>query len=274
MMHSPTALIVAFVSCSLLASGADDPKPNSLDRELDREFQQVVVPFLKANCQECHNADKPKGGLDLSEYQSTASAGRDFRRWDLVRDQIHSKTMPPEKSKHQPTNEERKAVENWIRAVRKDVAKRTAGDPGLVPARRLSNAEYDNTIRDLTGVDLRPTKEFPVDPANEQGFDNSAESLTMSPALVKKYLQAARRVADHVVLKPDGFAFAEYPVLADTDRDKYCVREVMAFYKRQKTDLALYFEAAWQLRYCRELGNRYDTAEIISRRLGIKPPNT
>ena len=63
---------------------------------------------------------------------------------------------------------------------------------GIVLARRLSNAEYDYTIRDLTGVDIRPTREFPVDPANEAGFDNSAESLAMSPALVKKYLEAAR----------------------------------------------------------------------------------
>ena len=68
-------------------------------------------------------------------------------------------------------------------------------------ARRLSNAEYDYTIRDLTGVDIRPTREFPVDPANEAGFDNSGESLAMSPALVKKYLDAARRVADHIVLQ-------------------------------------------------------------------------
>jgi hypothetical protein len=59
-----------------------------------------------------------------------------------------------------------------------------------VLARRLSNAEYDYTIRDLTGVDIRPTREFPVDPANQAGFDNSGESLAMSPALVKKYLDA------------------------------------------------------------------------------------
>ena len=53
-------------------------------------------------------------------------------------------------------------------------------------ARRLSNAEYNYTIRDLTGVDLRPTREFPVDPANPAGFDNSGESLAMSPALLNE----------------------------------------------------------------------------------------
>ena len=71
-------------------------------------------------------------------------------------------------------------------------------------ARRLSNSEYNNTIRDLTGEDIRPAREFPVDPANTAGFDNSGESLSMSSALLNKYLQAARDVADHMVLTPDG----------------------------------------------------------------------
>src|SRR5205085_3801886 len=129
---------------------------------------------------------------------------------------------PPERAKEHPPAERRREVVAWIRAVRASEAKRTAGDPGPVPARRLSNAEYDYTVRDLTGVDIRPAQEFPVDPANEAGFDNSGESLTMSPALLKKYLEAARRVADHLVLKPEGFAFAPFPVVADTDRDKFC----------------------------------------------------
>src|SRR5207244_7272568 len=104
-----------------------------------------------------------------------------------------------------PKPHERRAVLECLHELREQEAQRHAGDPGVVLARRLSNAEFDYTIRDLTGVDIRPTREFPVDPANEAGFDNSGESLTMSPALVKKYLEAARRVADHLVLKPGGF---------------------------------------------------------------------
>jgi hypothetical protein len=95
-------------------------------------------------------------------------------------------------------------------------------------------------------VDIRPTKDFPVDPANEAGFDNSAESLSTSPALVKKYLEAARRVADHLALTPDGFVFAPHPVIADTDRDKFCVNRIVGFYKRQPTASADYFLAAWR----------------------------
>src|SRR5437763_204960 len=115
-------------------------------------------------------------------------------------------------------------------------------------ARRLSNAEYDYTIRDLTGIDIRPAREFPVDPANQAGFDNTGESLTMSPALLKKYLAAARHVADHVVFKPEGFVFAPHPIVTETDRDKYCVQRIIDFYQRHPIDYADYFLAAWKYR--------------------------
>ena len=129
----------------------------------------------------------------------------------------------------------------WIDAVLKNEARKNAGDPGPVLARRLSNAEYNYTIRDLTGVDIRPTREFPVDPANPAGFDNSGESLAMSPALLNKYLQAAREVANHLVLKPNGLAFAPHLMLVETDRDKYCVSQIVDFYQRQATDYTDYF---------------------------------
>src|SRR6185436_8637876 len=118
--------------------------------------------------------------------------------------------MPPSQSKQQPDAAERQSVVAWIETVSVEDARRHPNDPGIVLARRLSNAEYDYTIHDLTGVDIRPTKEFPVDPANQAGFDNSGESLAMSPALLQKYLDGARKVADHMYLTPEGFEFAPH----------------------------------------------------------------
>src|SRR5262249_4777256 len=139
-------------------------------------------------------------------------------QWQRVLERLRAQEMPPEEAPRQPDSAERAAVVAWIRDLRDRDAQRNAGDPGPVLARRLSNAEVDYTIRDLTGVDIHPTREFPVDPANEAGFDNSGESLAMSPALLKKYLAAARLIADHVVLKPEGFVFAPHPAVTDTDR--------------------------------------------------------
>src|SRR5439155_24294459 len=104
---------------------------------------------------------------------------------------------------------------------------------------------------------------------NEAGFDNSAESLAMSPALVDKYLEAARKVSEHLVLELDGFTFAPYPVVAETDRDKYSVRRIIDFYKRQRTDCADYFHAAWRYRHRAALGRPNATLADVATDAGI-----
>ena len=174
--------------------------------------------------------------------------------------------MPPSRRSSRP-NSARQEVIDWIPATWKTEARRRDGDPGVVLARRLSNAEYDYTIRDLTGVDIRPAREFPVDPANQAGFDNSGESLAMSPALLTKYLLAARKVADHMFLNPEGFDFAPHPMLVETDRDNYCIQQIVDFYDRQNTDYADYFRAAWTYKHRAALGKPKATlADIAAQR--------
>jgi hypothetical protein len=222
--------------------------PAQTESSLERRFATQVRPFLERYCYSCHGPKKPKARLDLSGDATVAAVAGHLSRWERVWERLQAQEMPPEEAPRRPSADERAAVVAWLRDLRDREARRNAGDPGPVPARRLSNAEFDYTIRDLTGVDIRPTREFPVDPANQAGFDNSAESLAMSPALLKKYLAAARLVADHVVLKPQGFVFAPHPVVTDTDRDKYCVHRIIDFYKRHEVDYADYFLAAWKYR--------------------------
>ena len=184
------------------ASGADTPaktRPAAQPRTtLEQQFAGTVRPFLQTYCVSCHGKEKPQAQLDLTAYANMDVGGAGLLRtgrscWrSWPRSRCRRRT-----SASSPRPQQREAVIAWIRAVRQYEAQRNAGDPGPVLARRLSNAEYDYTIRDLTGVDLRPTREFPVDPANQEGFDNSGESLTLSPALMKKYVQAAKEIADH-----------------------------------------------------------------------------
>jgi hypothetical protein len=254
----------------LFALGSAAIAIQAADTGLDRQFAETVRPFVAKYCVGCHSGSNPAGQLDLRAYSSYADVVRDYQRWDAVRQRLAAGTMPP-KPVPPPPDAARQAVAGWIAAMRAAETHRNAGDPGPVLARRLSNAEYDYTIRDLTGVDMRPAREFPVDPANPEGFDNSGESLAMSPALLNKYLQAAREVGNHMVLTPDGFDFAPYPMLVETDREKYAIQRIVDFYQSQPTDFADYFQAAWRFKNRGALGKPRATLASIAAESKLSP---
>jgi Protein of unknown function (DUF1592)/Protein of unknown function (DUF1588)/Protein of unknown function (DUF1587)/Protein of unknown function (DUF1585)/Protein of unknown function (DUF1595) len=212
---------------------------------INQQFEQTVRPFVGKYCVACHSGKMAPAQFDLKSYTNVDMVADDFPRWALLAERLKNQEMPPKPMPPPPAAEAQQVID-WVAAVRAAEIKKAAGDPGIVMARRLSNAEYDYTIRDLTGQDMHVAKQFPVDPANQAGFDNSGESLTMSPALLNKYLKAAREVADHAVLKPDGIDFAPYPMLVETDREKYAIQRIVNFYFAQPTNYADYFEAAWR----------------------------
>ncbi|HZL57333.1 MAG TPA: DUF1587 domain-containing protein, partial [Bryobacteraceae bacterium] len=238
--------------------------------DLDRKFTQTVQPFVGKYCAGCHSGTIPAGSLDLRSYSSVEAVVKDYPRWETVVSKLSAKQMPPAQMP-QPPDADRRQVIDWIKAVKANELRKNAGDPGAVLARRLSNSEYNYTIRDLTGVDIRPAREFPVDPANQAGFDNSGESLTMSPALLKKYLQAAREVGDHMVLTPEGFDFAPYPMLVETDREKFAIQRIVNFYKSQPTDYADYFQAAWRYKHRAALGKTTATLASVAADAKVSP---
>src|SRR5438045_3363945 len=138
--------------------------------------------------------------------------------------------MPP-KDKPQPGSEQRELLLTWANGVLDEIALSRAGDPGPVVLRRLSNAEYTYTIRDLTGVtSFDPAKEFPADSASGEGFMNVGNSLVMSPPLLTKYLDAAKNIASHAVLLPDGIRFS--PSTSQRDWTEEKLAAIRAFYAR------------------------------------------
>ena len=239
-------LVVILLACISTSAFADSPA-------LQKQFDETVKPFVGKYCVACHSGTQPTAQFDLKSYNTVDQVKDEFPRWSLLADRLTAHEMPP-KQMPQPSAEAAQQVIDWVHAVRAEEIKRLGGDPGTVLARRLSNAEYNYTIRDLTGQDMELTRQFPVDPANTAGFDNSGESLTMSPALLNKYLQAARQVADHVVLKPDTIDFAPHLMQVESDHDKYAIQRIIAFYQAQPTQFSDYFQAAWRYRYRAQLG--------------------
>ena len=73
--------------------------------------------------------------------------------------------------------------------------RRRTPNPGRVPVHRLNRAEYANAIRDLLGLEIDSRGVLPADDSDQEGFDNVASVLTVSPALLENYLSAARMIS-------------------------------------------------------------------------------
>ena len=168
----------------------------------------AAQPLLARYCLDCHSGDSVEAEVDLSFTHDAATLGKHAKLMQRVEDMVTSGQMPPPES-GQPTDEERRVLADWLRAFLAAEARAHAGDPGRVVLRRLNNAEYTHTIRDLTGVaSLDPVKEFPADGGAGEGFTNTGQSLVMSPSLATKYLDAAKGIAAHAVLLPHGLRFS------------------------------------------------------------------
>ena len=195
---------------------------------LDASYKGEILPLLESKCLNCHDEENAKGELDLERIVDLATVRRDPGIWQQVVDQIEMGEMPP-KDKAQFTAGQKRTLLGWVKNYLRAEAVANAGDPGPVLLRRLTNAEYAYSIRDLTGVtELNPTEGFPVDSAAGEGFTNTGAALVMSPALLEKYLAAGRNVARHAVLLPDGFRFS--PKTSKRDWSDEIVGRIREFY--------------------------------------------
>ncbi len=183
------------------ATASAEPAPPSLAAPAeDPTFQKQILPFLQTYCLGCHNSTKAAGGLTLEGYQNEAHARKDRKTWATVEHALAAGEMPPKK-KPQPTKEERAFVVSWIENTLTKIDCTGPQDPGRVTLRRLNRAEYNNTIRDLCGVDFKPADDFPSDDVG-YGFDNIADVLSFQPILLEKYLTAADKILEEALPPP------------------------------------------------------------------------
>jgi hypothetical protein len=172
----------------------------------DGQFAKEARPFLNKFCVGCHNAEKKRGDLDLARFEKDADVGMAGEVWAEVSARVLAHEMPPE-GKKQPSIEQRRQFVRWARSVAKktDDCKQLASDrtmnfyKGHVMSRRLSRNEYNNSVRDLFGLDLRPADRFPSDGSGGEGFDNNGDALFTSAIHVEKYLDAAEYVLSTVL---------------------------------------------------------------------------
>jgi hypothetical protein len=193
-----------------------------------------IQPLLGKYCLGCHATARPTGDIDLEKLLARGVSGSDVRLWQKLAEQIRLGEMPP-KGLPRPTDPEKTRILDWVDGALRAEAVAHAGDPGPVVLRRLNNAEYTFTIRDLTGVPtLDPAREFPADGAAGEGFTNTGNALVMSPSLVSKYLDAAKLVAKHMVPLPGGIRFSRYTSPRDWTNET--LDEIRSFYRKFTED--------------------------------------
>ena len=192
--------ISVFLLFAPLAIGDDRDQSEPAHKDASNSWKNNGWPLIKKFCIECHNADYQEAEVDLSNLARLDSNDPLDSSMQRVLEMVRFGAMPPEDAEL-PTDAERKqmvtALDNALYAVTCDLRPR----PGKVTARRLNRAEYNNTIRDLFGMDLRPADGFPSDEVGA-GFDNNGDVLSLSPMQIEKYLDAAERVADKVIIDP------------------------------------------------------------------------
>lgn len=193
-------LLVGLAASVLLATAASlqAAEPDKAAVGLaEMSYQAAIEPLLKKYCQECHGPKKQEAKLGFHKYADEAAVMRDAKVWEGVLEMLEFGAMPPE-DKPQPTSAERTLLVAWLKEKLFQVDCELVNDPGRVTIRRLNKVEYNNTIRDLLGVDIEPAKDFPSDDVGE-GFDNIGDVLSLPPLLFEKYMNAAERIADEAI---------------------------------------------------------------------------
>ncbi len=202
----PTGLVVsaATTSHSGKARHATASSAESADT-----FETNVAPVVKKYCIGCHSGASAQAGVVLTREHDSAGVLSSRKRWEDVSRNVADRHMPPP-GMPAPTDAEREKLTRCIDGVFTS-ADCKLNDPGRVTLRRLNRAEYDNTIRDLFGVetirlsngqDGKPADDFPSDDVG-YGFDNIGDVLSISPLLMEKYLNAAERITQRAILTPE-----------------------------------------------------------------------
>jgi hypothetical protein len=166
-------------------------------------FAEHAAPFLARHCRGCHSRERARGGIVL-EAQPEA----DPALWRRAAAAVQAGRMPPP-GRPRPEPAETDLFGLWL-------ADALSGEDRAARAhsRRLNRSEYNNTIRDLLGIQFCPADDFPADDTSD-GFDTSAGVLSVSPTLIEKYLHAAEQVVESAANDPQVWRRLSTPPVED-----------------------------------------------------------
>ena len=183
---------VILFAMTVAVSIAELPKALGQAHSLKSELQ----PLLTAHCIDCHAGKDAEGHFDLTDLGDDLSDRETARRWVLVHDRMVKGEMPPQGEPQIATAKKSAAIKTLSTVLmRADRARSN------VVLRRLNRTEYEATIRELFGIEVRVKNMLPLDTPTD-GFDNVGEGLAVSAEAMQAYLRAADATLDAVFGPP------------------------------------------------------------------------
>lgn len=198
LMHSVPMMPVRLLIALTLIVGSSSAFAADETVALGNRFTGEAVPFVTKHCLKCHGEKEPMADLSLAKDLDAKSLVIRRSVWESVVGMIETGQMPPQ-DQPKPDPAEVDRFLTLVRAIFDDSDRNAKPDPGRVTVRRLNRVEYNNTIRDLVGVDFNPAEDFPSDDIGH-GFDNIGDVLTLSPVLMERYLSAAESIVNRAIV--------------------------------------------------------------------------
>ncbi len=188
-----------------LACCAEDPARRTVTSPVTAT--SALSDQVTQSCLDCHAGDDAEARLDLEGMLGEPLAGH-LSDWRKVLRVVRDGSMPPQEAA-ELSEAGRTAFVNEMRALVTRTAQQHARDPGPTVVRRLTSAEFDYCLEDLTGLQLGLGNQFVSDSVGGSGFTNSASAQFLQDAMLERYLEAAKTVANHAMIGAGPLHFYE-----------------------------------------------------------------
>ena len=190
-MQAARLALLSLALAALVSAAAEPVRLDAVAAVAHQAPDSDLRAFVSTYCTTCHNDRLRTGGLTLAAPE-LADPITHPELWEKVLHKLSTGQMPPPRQPRPDPANLRRIVTQISGTL--DRAAEMHPDPGRVGAHRLNRTEYGNAVRDLLAVNIDTATLLLQDEADD-GFDNVASSLALSPAHLERYLTAAREVS-------------------------------------------------------------------------------
>lgn len=197
-MRSSNRVAVLFLLCAIIPLAVIEATPFQGNND---DFTLFVQPFFRQYCVKCHGALNHEGGISLHDVGRDLSSSHDVESWESILAILKRGEMPPA-DELQPKEQEVRELLQWIESELQSVVDQEEQASLEPTTRRLTNTEYQNTLRDLLGFQFDVIDDLPADPAKPYEFNNTPDLMRIGPEQIDRYLEIARKAMASAIVDP------------------------------------------------------------------------